>query len=412
MKTYTIRLFPSQEQILQLNKLSDIRMDVWNTLIDIQQKEYELNKKIFRKFDLINLLPNLKKTTKPEWKELNSKAIQTIASEVSQSYQSFSTLIKKDKTARPPKQKELGQYHTLTFNQSGWIFRDNKIIINQIPFDYKTNLTNISDLNIKEIRVKYVNNKWLCDIVVNNENEYLDEKLVKTKVLSIDLGLKNLGTGVDNKGDVIILKNKSRKINQYFSKQIDNVKSKLSKKEKGSKNYNKLNQVKKKLYSKKNSQIKQTLHIQSKKLVNMNYKTIVVGELTIKSLMNTEGVNKNKKGIRKSFSESNIDMFLQFLKYKSQNNLIDVIKIDEKYTTQLNSLTGKMFKEKVELKDRIVKLNDNVEIDRDLNSAINIMKRYYDNHLASMTKPLDFSNVIMNFNVCNNQPLKGNPIII
>ncbi len=412
MKTYSIRLFPSQEQISQLNKLSDIRMDVWNTLIDIQQKEYELNKKIFRKFDLINLLPNLKKTTKPEWKELNSKAIQTIASEVSQSYQSFSTLIKKDKTSRPPKQKELGQYHTLTFNQSGWIFRDNKIIINQTPFDYKTNLTNISDLNIKEIRVKYVNNKWLCDIVVNNENEYLDEKLVKTKVLSIDLGLKNLGTGVDNKGDVIILKNKSKKINQYFSKQIDNVKSKLSKKEKGSKNYNKLNQVKKKLYSRKNSQIKQTLHIQSKKLVNMNYKTIVVGELTIKSLMNTEGVNKNKKGIRKSFSESNIDMFLQFLKYKSQNNLIDVIKIDEKYTTQLNSLTGKMFKEKVELKDRIVKLNDNVEIDRDLNSAINIMKRYYDNHLASMTKPLDFSNVIMNFNVCNNQPLKGNPIII
>ena len=93
MKTYTIRLFPSQEQISQLNKLSDIRMDVWNTLIDIQQKEYELNKRIFRKFDLINLLPNLKKTTKPEWKELNSKAIQTIATEISQSYQSFFTLI-------------------------------------------------------------------------------------------------------------------------------------------------------------------------------------------------------------------------------------------------------------------------------------------------------------------------------
>lgn len=411
MKTHTIRLFPSQEQISQLNKLSDIRMDVWNTLIEIQQKEYELNKTIYRKFDLINLLPNLKNTIKPNWKKLNSKSIQTIATEVSQSYLSFFTLVKKDKTARPPKQKEIGLYHTLTFNQSGWSFREGKLIINQIPFDYKTNLTNISELNIKEIRIKFNNNKWLCDIVVNDKNEYQDEKLVKTKVLSIDLGLKNLGTGVDNKGNVIILKNKSKKINQYFSKQIDKVKSKLTKKEKGSKNYEKLNRVKKKLYTKKNSQIKQTLHIQSKTLVNMNYKTIVVGELTIKSLMKTEGVNKNKKGIRKSFSESNIDMFLQFLKYKSQNNLIDVIKIDEKYTTQLNSLTGKMFKEKVVLKDRIVKLNDKVEIDRDLNSAINIMKRYYDNHLASMTEPLDYFSVIMNFNVCNNQPLNGNPII-
>jgi IS605 OrfB family transposase len=412
MKTYPIRLFPSQEQILQLNQLSDIRMDVWNTLIDIQQKEYQEQKKIYRKFDLINLLPNLKNTIKPEWKELNAKAIQTIATEVSQSYLSFFTLIKKDKTARPPKQKETGKYHTLTFNQSGWIFRNDKIIINQMEFDYKTNLTSISELNIKEVRIKYKNNKWLCDIVVNDKNEYLDEKLIKTKILSIDLGLKNLGTGVDNKGDVIILKNKSKKINQYFSKQINKVKSKLSKKEKGSKSFNKLNKVKDKLYGRKNSQIKQTLHIQSKKLVNMNYKTIVVGELTIKTLMSTEGVNKNKKGIRKSFNESNINMFLQFLKYKSQHRLIDVIKIDEKYTTQLNSLTGKMFKEKVELKDRIVKLNDNVEIDRDLNSAINIMKRYYDNHLASMTEPLDYSSVIMNFNVCNNQSHIGKPIVL
>jgi putative transposase len=411
MKTYTIRLFPSQDQILELNKLSDIRMDVWNTLVDIQEKEYKLNKKTYGKFDLINLLPELKKTTKPEWKKLNSKAIQNIATEVSQSYQSFFTLIKKDKTARPPKQKKLEKYHTITFNQSGWIFKYNKIIINKIIFEYKTNLNDIYKLNIKEIRVKFKNNKWLCDIIVNDKNEYLDEKLIKTKVLSIDLGLKNLGTGVDNKGDVIILKNKSKKINQYFSKQINKIKSKLSKKEKGSKSFEKLNKIKKKLYNRKNSQIKETLHIQSKKLVNMNYKTIVVGELTIKSLMSVEGINKNKKRIRKSFNESNINMFLLFLKYKSQHNLIDVIKIDEKYTTQLNSLTGKMFKEKVELKDRIVKLSDNVEIDRDLNSAINIMKRYYDNHLASMTEPLDYSNVIMNFNVCN-KTLNKKPIVI
>jgi putative transposase len=410
MKTYSIRLFPSPEQVSQLIKLSDIRMDVWNTLVDIQQTEYELNKKIYKKFDLINILPELKNTIKPEWKELNSKAIQTIATELYGSYQSFFTLIKKDKSARPPKLKELGQYHTIIFNQSGWIIKDNIITINKIPLKYKSHL-NISELNIKEIRVKYINNKWLCDLCVEESINYLDEKLVKTKVLCIDLGLSKLGTGVDNKGNVIILKNKSKKINQYFSKEINKVKSKLSKKIKGSKNYDKLNKVKNKLYNRKNSQIKQTLHIQSKKLVNMNYKTIVVGELTIKSLMKTDGINKNKKGIRKSFSESNIDMFLQFLKYKSQINLIDVIKIDEKYTTQLNSLTGKMFKNKVELKDRIVKLSDNIEIDRDLNSAINIMKRYYDNHIASMSEPLDYSGVIMNFNVYNNQPLTGKPIV-
>jgi hypothetical protein len=177
MKTYSIRLFPTPDQLSQLNKLSDIRMDVWNTLINIQLNEYELNKKIYKKFDLINLLPELKNTIKPQWKVLNSKAIQTIATEVSQSYLSFFTLIKKDKTAKPPKQKELGQYHTIVFNQSGWIIKDNIITINKIPLKYSSHL-NISELNIKEIRVKYVNNKWLCDLCVEEQINYLDEKVI------------------------------------------------------------------------------------------------------------------------------------------------------------------------------------------------------------------------------------------
>ena len=402
MKTYSIRLHPTAEQVSQLNQLSDIRMDIWNTLIDIQQKHYESTKKIYSKFDLINLIPPLKYSTKENWKQFNAKAAQVVAAEIFQSYQSFFTLIKKDNTARPPNIKQLGTYHTLVFNLNGWIFKENNIIsINKINFKYSSHLTNLSELNIKEVRVKFINNKWLCDIVVDNLIIYSDDLIIKSKVLAIDLGLKNLGTGIDNNGTVVILKNKSKKINQYFGKQINKVKSKLSKKQKNSKSFNKLNKVKKKLYNKKNSQIKQTLHIQSKKLLNMNYKTIVVGDLTVKTLMSTEGVNKNKKGIRKSFNESNINMFLEFLKYKSQNKQCDLIKIDEKYTTQLNSLTGKLFKEKVELKDRTVKLSDTVEIDRDLNSAINIMKRYYNNHLASMTKPLDYSSVIMNSNIHN-----------
>ena len=401
MKTYSIRLHPTTEQISQLNQLSDIRMDIWNTLIDIQQKHYESTKKIFSKFDLINLIPQLKHSIKKSWNEFNSKAAQTVATEIFQSYQSFYTLIKKDNTARPPKIKEFGKYHTIAYNQSGWAFKNNIISINKINFKYSSHLTNLSELNIKEVRVKFVNNKWLCDIVVDDKINYSDNLIIKSKVLGIDLGLKNLGTGVDNNGTVVILKNKSKKINQYFSKQINKVKSKLSKKQKNSKSFNKLHKIKRKLYNRQNSQIKQTLHIQSKKLVNMNYKTIVVGDLTVKTLMSTEGVNKNKKGIRKSFNESNINMFLEFLKYKSQNKQCDLVKIDEKYTTQLNSLTGKLFKERVVLKDRTVKLSDTVEIDRDLNSAINIMKRYYDNHLASMTKPLDYTNVIMNSNIHN-----------
>ena len=386
MKTYSIRLFPTNKQVVELTNLSTIRNELWNTLISIQNNEYKKNKKIHHNYELDKIITNLRKTTNLSL--LNSKACQRISKEIYSSYKSFFNLFKKDKTARPPSFiNDVFNFHTLVFNQSGWIIKNNLIIINKIPLFYKSHI-DITTLNIKEYKD-----------VIKQEN----------KILAIDLGLKNLATCVDNNGKVIILKNKSKKINKYYLKQIAKVNSKLSKKTKNSLSYNKLKKTKNKLYHKKNKQIKQTLHIQSKKLVNMNYKTIVVGDLSVKKLME-QTENKYKK-ISKSFSMSNINMFLLFLKYKSLLKT-DVIKIDERHTTQLNCLTGKLFNNKIELSDRSVRLSDTVEIDRDLNSAINILKRYYDNHLASMTKPLDYFSVVNEFNLLTNPSLEGKPICL
>jgi putative transposase len=397
MKTYQIRLFLTKEKIDQLNELSSIRTEVWNELLDIQKKYYELNKSIYNKFDLNNMLPDLKEKNL-SWKKLNSKALQTISTELFGSYRSFFNLIKKDKNARPPKKIENKDYHTITWNQSGWIIKDNEIIINKINFRYKSNI-NISELNIKEIRIKYLRNKWLCDLVVNDKIEYKNDINIKTNVLAFDLGLSKLATGIDNRGNQIIVENKSKKINKYFQKQIGRIQEKRSKTKKGSIRNLKLKKDFNKLYHKKNEQIKQTLHIQSKKLANMNYNTIIVGDLSVKKLMEKEGTNKNKKGLRKSFHQSNINMFLQFLSYKCQNKNINLTKIDEKWTTQLNCLTGKLFDKKTELSDREVKLSNEITIDRDLNSAINIMKRWFENQFASMNEPLDISNVLRKYNL-------------
>ena len=399
MKTYQIRLFPSNEQITTLKELSDIRKDIWNKLLDIQHDKYEIDKSIFNKFGLNNMLPELK-DQHSDWKKLNSKAVQTIATELYGSYQSFFRLIKKDKTARPPNKIENSYFHSLTWNQSGWIIKENNmIIINKILFEYKSNL-NIKDLKIKEIRIKFVRNKWLCDLVIDEKPVYDDNISIKTKVLAIDLGLSKLGTGIDNKGDMVVLKNKSKKINDYYQKQIAKIQNKRSKTVKGSNRNLKLKKSLNKCYYKKNEQIKQALHIQSKKLANMNYNTIVVGDLMVKKLMSTEGVNVNKKGIRKSFHFSNINMFLQFLAYKCQAKNTNLTKIDEKWTTQINCLTGKLFKNKIELNDRQVQLSDTIIIDRDLNSAINILNRWFGNHFASMNEPLDLSKVLIKYNLC------------
>lgn len=398
MKTYTIRIFPNKEQIEQLNELSSLRNQLWNILIDKQNESYELNKKIRHNYDLDKDITLLRKDNNIS--KLNSKSCQRISKEIYSSYQSFFELIKKDKTAKPPRKIEnVNNFHTIIYNQSGWVVNsENVISINKIKLNYKSHLT-LTNLKIKELRVKYINNKWLCDICIEDTIVYDDIISQENKILAIDLGLKRLGTGIDNKGNEILLDNKSKKISKYYLKQISKVQQKLSKKTKNSKKYNKLRKTVNKLYNKKNRQVKQTLHTQSKKLLSMNYKTIVIGDLSVKRLMEVEK-NKYSK-ISKSFGMSNINMFITLLTQKSYYFKTDIVKINEQYTTQTNSLTGKQFKEKINLSDRTVKLSDDIEIDRDLNSAINILQRYFNNHLASMTEPLVITNVIHKFNLMN-----------
>ena len=211
------------------------------------------------------------------------------------------------------------------------------------------------------------------------------------------MGIKRIGTGIDSNGIVYIIPNKPRKINKYFNKRINQVKSRLAKCKNGSKKHKKLSGRKRKLYSKKNEKIKQTLHIESNKLTNMNYNTIVVGDLEVKKLM--QKPDNKKKKVSRSFSNSNISMFLGFVKYKAKNKGINVVKVDEHNTTQLNCLTGKLFEKKIELSDRTVKLSEDIVIDRDLNSAINLYRRCYNHHLVALTPPLDLPDVLDRNNI-------------
>lgn len=334
---------------------------------------------------------SLKKTDEHKrWKNLQAKAIQRVITELDGGYKSFFRLVKKDHTARPPKKREAkdGRFSTITYNQSGWSFKKNGTVeINGIPFEYSaTHLPLIQSMDIKELRLKMRNGKWLCDVCTEEERAFSDIT-TNNKVLAIDLGLDKLGTGIGSDGKVVVLPNKARKISKYYAVIINEIKSKQSKTNIRSRRWCKLQKRKKFFYEKKNAQVKQTLHTQSKKLVCMDYDIIVVGDLNVKRLM--QNTDSKLKKMSRSFGQSNVSMFLSFLKYKAEGKNKHVVKTDERQTTQLNSLTDKLFKEKVELKDREVNLTSDIRIDRDLNSALNIYRRWHSNHIAAVAPPLE-----------------------
>ena len=401
-RTYTIRLFPSKEQAKQLQELSLARNILYNALIDIEIQTFNTSKNIKTEFDLDKDITVLRKES-PVIAQLNSKASQRVAKEIYSSYKSFFNLVKKDKTARPPRKVEdINRLHTIVYNQTGWKFlSDTKVKLNGITLEYRgMPSVDYTSLSVKEVKLKFANGKYLLDLSTENTVAEPSKIDADNKVLAIDLGIKNLVNGIDNDGRWITLPNKAKKVNEYFRKQISSVQSRMDKCSKGSKRYNRLRKIKKRLYRRRNAQTKQALHIQSKKLANMNYKTIVVGDLTVKKLMR-KGSNKFAKTSR-SFAETSIATFMEFLTYKCQARNTEVETIGEQWTTQQNCLTGKLFKDKVELSDRVVQLSDSIVIDRDLNAAINILKRYEQNHLALLTVPLDVSNVVNKYNLLTN----------
>lgn len=401
-RTYTLRLFPTTEQKANLQKLSFVRNSLYNDLIEIEQNTYKTEKKLKSEYDLDKIITVMRKRD-GDLSKVNSRVCQLVAKEVFGAYRSFLTLIKKDHTARPPRKIEhLEEFHTISYGQHGWkILNKEELRINGIIVKYKgiPNMVYNNKL-IKELKLKYKNGKYLIDICVEKEIADKEEVTVNNKVLAIDLGLKRLVNGIDNNGDAIFIKNKARLKNKYFRKQIARVQSKQSRCKIGSNRHRKLAKTIKKLYKRKNAQVAQALHAQSKTLASMNYKTIVVGDLSVKQLMSREK-NKNKN-TRRSFDESCISTFLKFLCYKCKSNNTEVETISERWTTQTNCLTGKLFENKVELLDRVVKLDESILIDRDLNAAINIMRRYEQNHLALLTAPLDIPNVVRRYNLLSN----------
>ena len=154
-RTYTIRLFPTKEQVKRLQALSLARNTLYNVLIDIEVQTYNETKNIKTEFDLDKNITVLRKEF-PVIAQLNSKASQRVAKEIYSSYKSFFNLIKKDKTARPPRKVEdINRFHTIVYNQTGWKFlSDTKVKLNGITLEYR-GIPNVdyTTLSVKEVNL-------------------------------------------------------------------------------------------------------------------------------------------------------------------------------------------------------------------------------------------------------------------
>lgn len=254
---------------------------------------------------------------------------------------------------------------------------DSKIYFSWQPLKIFNNSFN-TKINARIIQIRFIPkfNEYIMEVVYNKEDEV--KKEYNNRVLGIDLGVNNFVTLSNNIGDKSIIINGKplKSINQYYNKKKSKLLSEL--KIKNNKHKSKrLSKLERKRYFK----IDYFLHKTSKFIVdyciNNNINSIVIGlNKTWKQECNMSK-NNNQKFVSIPYS-----LFINKLKYKSENKGINFIITEESYTSKCSFLDNETLCKKEKYKGKriergLYKSKNKTLINADLNASYNIIKKVF-----------------------------------
>ena len=193
------------------------------------------------------------------------------------------------------------------------------------------------------------------------------------EVVAFDLGIKTLATGVSEQGKVYHVG--GFKGGRWYNRQLDKIRSKRDRCKKKSRRYIHLSRVYKRISEKKRNKQKDCLHKASHLIAHkLVERTVVVGELSQRQMVTKEHIERNKHKNRAIFNDWGLYGFVQMLSYKCLLYGKELVFLDEKYTSKECSHCGK--RQDMPLWKRVYRCTCGLVMDRDENSAHNILQRY------------------------------------
>ena len=193
-------------------------------------------------------------------------------------------------------------------------------------------------------------------------------------VVAFDLGIKTLATGVNEQGRVYHVG--GFKGSRWYNKQLDKLRSKRDRCKKKSRRYIHLSKVYKQVSEKKHNKQKDCLHKASHLIAHkLVERTVVVGDLSQRQMVTKEHAERNKHLNRAVFNEWGLSTFIQMLIYKCVLYGKELVFLDERYTSKECSCCRN--RQEMPLWKRVYHCTIcGLVMDRDENSAVNILKRY------------------------------------
>lgn len=220
----------------------------------------------------------------------------------------------------------------------------------------------------RSLTIELVYNIEIPDIALEDNGRYL----------SIDIGLDNLATVVNNAGlkPVIINGKGLKSINKYYNKQLSHYRE-IAKRMNGRDYTNRMVA----LTEKRNHKMDDYMHKASRYLIHYaisnDFHTIVIGnnkEWKQKSLMS--------KKVNQSFAGIPHMRLIEMIQYKAQNVGLHVILTEESYTSGTSFLDGEEpikgnYNKKRRVKRGLFISNNGTKINADVNGAYQIMKKVF-----------------------------------
>ena len=363
----------------ELLELCHLSKNLYNVVLyTIRQYWFEtvnddtVKHKFLNYYDVWNIL----KKDNPDYKAIDSHAAQLVIKQVEANFSSFFSLLnlkkqgKYDKKVHLPTYLDKDGYNVISFNQ----FKRRELKNGYVSLPKSKTLK----FKVKNTCLHFINIVPKNDYIQVNFIYKKQEKELKKdngKYMSIDIGVDNLATCFSNVGKTFIVDGKKVKhINQFYNKKIGEVKSELKKKNDKEKSHKT-----RQLTLKRNNKIDDYLHKASRYIISQaasnDVRTIIVGH------------NKNwkqevsiGKANTQNFVSIPFDKLIHELKYKGMLEGINVIEIEENYTSKCSALDN----ETVEKHDKYIgkrvhrglfQSKDHL-LNADVNGAINIMRKF------------------------------------
>lgn len=356
-KAYKFRLYPTDEQVLIIRKTFGCVRFIYNKMLAERIETYASLKDDKKALKKVKRPTPAKYKKEYEWlKEVDSLALANAQLNLDKAYKAFF----KGNTKFPKfKSKRHKQSYTTNVVNGNIQLLDGYIKLPKLKMvKIKQHRAIPSECVIKSCTLSInASGKYYISILTEYEKE-IETKDIE-KVVGLDFAMD--GLYVDSEGE-------KANYPKFYRQMLDKLaveQRKLSRKKKGSSNWDKQRIRVAKIQEKVANQRKNFLHHKSKALVT-NYDAVVIEDLDM------IGMSQALK-FGKSVADNGWGMFTTFLAYKLKEQGKQLVKIDKWFpSTKTCSSCGNT--QPMPMNMRTYKCSCGLNLDRDYNSALNIKK--------------------------------------